>query len=55
MYLTLERLEATGSGEVWWGEGGGVETFFLEMGGGVMGQGVVEDRGEISRGMNIGQ
>jgi hypothetical protein len=29
MHLTFERLEAPGSGEVWWG---GVGDFLLEMG-----------------------
>ena len=32
MHLTLKRLEAPGSLEVWWG-GGGVEDIFVETGG----------------------
>jgi hypothetical protein len=31
MYLTLKRLEAPGSGEVWWGWGWGSGDILLEM------------------------
>jgi hypothetical protein len=34
MYLTLERLEAPGGGEVWWGRSGEVRTFSWRWGGG---------------------
>ena len=54
MHMTLKRLEAPGSGEVWWNSGGGVRAILLETGsggeaGGGMGERIV--RGWTRRGI----